>query len=396
MAQKTASDNLPVGYLRAFLTLLVVAHHSALCYMPEAPPIAVSMLSGPKWWGAFPVVDSNRWEGFSILVGFDDAFFMSAMFLLSGLFVWKSLQRKGPGQFLRDRFLRLGVPFVLAALFIAPLCYYPAYLQMRMTYGPGPEPLSYWQTWFSLGIWPAGPAWFLWVLLAYDCAAATLFALVPDAVTRLGAKIASIDRPIVLFAGLATVSAVAYIPMVEHYGPIYTYVHGPFAAQASRVFHYFVYFLAGLLIGMSGIDASLFRAGGRLSRRWLPWTAAAAVIGAIMLEVYVAMMAHPFSHLYRLVWGFAFTLSCAASTFAAIACFEHLVKHSRPVLDSLRDNAYGIYLVHIAFVTWLQYAMLTLPLPAVVKGLTVMILATLLSWGTTLALRRIPAVARII
>ena len=41
--------------------------------------------------------------------------------------------------------------------------------------------------------------------------------------------------------------------------------------------------------------------------------------------------------------------------------------------DSLRGNAYGIYLVHYAFVTWLQYALLHAPLAAMVKAALVFI-----------------------
>ena len=39
---------------------------------------------------------------------------MTLMFFISGLFVWGSLQQKGAERFLRDRLLRLGVPFVAA------------------------------------------------------------------------------------------------------------------------------------------------------------------------------------------------------------------------------------------------------------------------------------------
>lgn len=54
------------------------------------------------------MVDSQRWTGFALLASFNDIFFMALMFFLSGLFVWKSLQRKGSAYFLRDRALRLG------------------------------------------------------------------------------------------------------------------------------------------------------------------------------------------------------------------------------------------------------------------------------------------------
>src|SRR5882762_6344923 len=140
-----------IGYLRAFVTLLVLAHHSVLAYHPFAPPPQASLSAEPRLWPAFPIVDSHRWSGFSMLVGFNDAFFMSLMFFLSGLFVWNSLQRKGAGSFVRDRLLRLGVPFLVAAALLAPLAYYPAYLQ---TGGSGW--LGFWRQWFSLGNWPPG------------------------------------------------------------------------------------------------------------------------------------------------------------------------------------------------------------------------------------------------
>ncbi len=53
---------------------------------------------------------------------------MSLMFFVSGLFSWSSLRRKGASRFVRDRLLRLGIPFVFAAAIVAPLAYYPSYL----------------------------------------------------------------------------------------------------------------------------------------------------------------------------------------------------------------------------------------------------------------------------
>ena len=48
--------------LRAFVTLLVVAHHAVLAYHPYAPPPASSLTAPPMLWMAFPVVDSQRGE----------------------------------------------------------------------------------------------------------------------------------------------------------------------------------------------------------------------------------------------------------------------------------------------------------------------------------------------
>ena len=107
VSKPESSHNLPIGYLRAFITVLVLAHHAVLAYHPFAPPVPASLVTQPRWWQAFPVVDSQRWSGFALFVGFNDVVFMSLMFFLSGLFVWRSLDRKGAAGFLRDRVLKL-------------------------------------------------------------------------------------------------------------------------------------------------------------------------------------------------------------------------------------------------------------------------------------------------
>jgi len=99
VAAPQATYSLAIGYLRGFVTVLVLAHHAVLAYHPYAPPPAASLLTPPRLWGAFPVVDNQKWPGFSLFVGFNDTFFMALMFFLSGLFVWSSLRRKGTAAF---------------------------------------------------------------------------------------------------------------------------------------------------------------------------------------------------------------------------------------------------------------------------------------------------------
>ena len=69
------SYNLPIGYLRTFVTVLVLAHHSVLAYHPFARSVPSSLVTPPRWQG-FPVVDTQRWTGFSLFAGLNDVFFM--------------------------------------------------------------------------------------------------------------------------------------------------------------------------------------------------------------------------------------------------------------------------------------------------------------------------------
>jgi len=386
--------NLAIGYLRAFLTVLVLAHHSVLAYHPAAPPPPASLLAPSRWWQAFPVVDSHHWGPFGLLVGFNDMFFMSLMFLLSGLFVCQSLARKGGSAFLRDRMLRLGLPFVVAAGFVAPLAYYPSYLQS----GAIPGVAGFWHQWSSLGNWPAGPAWFIWLLLAFDCVAVLLFALMPawgQGMGRLASGAAC--RPFAFFGLLMAASAIAYIPMEFAFNAFRWASFGPFTFQTSRLLHYAVYFLAGVGIGAYRIERGLLAADGRLARQWFLWLPAAmgTFICAVTVIV-VAMSTHSATHLWELLGDFAFVVSCAATSFALLALFVRFARRRARVADSLNDNAYGMYLIHYPFVSWLQYALLKTDLPASAKGAIVFLSALALSWGVIAMMRRIPAVARVI
>jgi len=66
ISEPKAEYNVAIGYLRAFLTLLVVAHHAAIAYATFTPPVAPSLTAPPRWWPAFPIVDARKWAGASL------------------------------------------------------------------------------------------------------------------------------------------------------------------------------------------------------------------------------------------------------------------------------------------------------------------------------------------
>lgn len=400
MTTSSASNggrDLPLGNLRVCLTLLVVAHHAMLAYHPYAPPPPSSLSTAPLISLAFPVVDSVRSPVVALLVGFNDTFFMSLMFLVSGVFAWPSLQRKGGATFFRDRLLRLGMPFLVAAAILAPLAYYPTYLQAGGDSGHGSFPTQ----WLALGAWPAGPAWFLWVLLLFGGVAAMLSRLWPKWGEVLGAQVSRVaDRPVVAFLALAALSAAAYLPMAAVFGPLDWAHVGPFFIQTSRALHYLVYFLIGAGVGAAGLGRGLLAADGKLARRWPLWVLASLVAFAFAIAMVVAVMSGmakgaPSTGVLTL-GNLSFVLSCAASSFAFLALFVRFGRWSGAASASLAANAYGIYLLHYFCVSWLQLGLLQAQLPALVKAVLVFLGAVAVSWGLTAGLRRIPAVARVV
>jgi hypothetical protein len=55
-----------------------------------------------------------------------------------------------------------------------------------------------------------------------------------------------------------------------------------------------------------------------------------------------------------------------------------------------------MYLIHYPVVVWLQFALLTVALGPIVKGAIVYVGAVAFTWGTAVALRRVPMIARVL
>jgi hypothetical protein len=387
--------NLAVGYLRAFITVLVLAHHSVIAYIAGLPKPSASFTKPPYTWGAFPIMDPHNSALPGILTGFNETFFMSLMFFISGLFVWDSLKRKGAGGFVRDRIVRLGVPFAFAAAFLAPLAYYPSY---RVT-GADPSVAAYWRAWTSLSGWVSGPAWFIWVLLAFGCLAGGFYALAPRWGDSLGHLTASANtRPFAVFAKLLAISAAAYVPLVLIFGASQWLQFGPFAIQASRMLHYAVYFIAGIGVGAVGLNTSLLAPDGMLQHRWRRWAIAAPIVfiltAALTIAGYVTKGADQPG--WEIANGLAYVTCCATTSFAFMAVFVRFARRRSVIWDSLAANAYGMYLIHYVFVTWIQFALLPSDLPGLSKCVLVFLSVLALSWGSVALLRRIPVVARVL
>jgi peptidoglycan/LPS O-acetylase OafA/YrhL len=279
----------------------------------------------------------------------------------------------------------------VAAAILAPLAYYPTYLQTAHQHGFA----GFRQQWLSLGQWPAGPAWFVWVLLAFDCIAALLFLMAPHWGNALGRSIS--DKPMRFFVLLVAISAVAYIPMALIFTSFNWSSFGPFTFQTSRILHYLAYFLIGVGVGATGVDRGLLAPGEKLARRWPLWVMRALLLfGVVATLTIVTFTSHATSQVWSIAMYAAFVLSCAASCLAFLAVFSRFARSRSRLFDSFAESSYAIYLMHYAFVSWLQYALLPASLPAFAKGVIVFLGALGLSWGTAVAIRRIPALAKVV
>ena len=200
------------------------------------------------------------------------------------------------------------------------------------------------------------------------------------------------------FVGLVIASALAYVPLALAFTPSAWAAFGPFGFQLSRPLHYAVYFFAGVGLGACGIERGLFAPDGVLTRRWPQWLIAAPASLLLWMGFTALTMSGTGSPplWLQILDDLSFVLACFSNSFAVLGLVLRFAGRRLPVFDTLKRDAYGLYLVHYVFVVWLQYALLAAGLLAVVKGAIVFCSTLLLSWGTIAAVRLVPPAAQVI
>ena len=389
-----SKTSLALRNLRGFTIIMVVAFHSCIAYLGSQPLSALPFNEPPYGWLANPIIDSERWFGLDLFCAFQYVYLMHLMFLLSGLFVWPSLVRKGGRRFLYDRCLRLGAPFIFGVSLLMPLAYYPVY---RVT-AVEKSWSAFWFHWTALPFWPSGPMWFLWLLLALNIAVAALYVFAPRLIEFLGRLSAQVgEHPGRYALALITISALAYVPLAAVFQPWQWVRFGPFGFQPSFVLPYAVYFFAGVGVGAGGFARGLFAADGTLARQWVVWLAAApaAFLVWIIPTALVVSGRGPGLRGLQVIADIGFAMSSTTSCFALVALFLRFAMR-RPMLSNLSKNAYGIYLIHYVFVIWLQYVLLGTALFAIIKAAIVFLGTLTLSWITSAITSRIPLVEHLI
>jgi len=133
---------------------------------------------------------------------------------------------QGAACLVRDRLLRLGLPFAICALTVIPVAYYAISLRLD----PEISFSDFWWKTITVGPWPSAPIWFVWVLLAFDLTASLLYRLSPGwSIPINGCRLRAHERPLDFFLFMLAVTAVVYIPARVYYTPNHWFEFGPFS-----------------------------------------------------------------------------------------------------------------------------------------------------------------------
>jgi surface polysaccharide O-acyltransferase-like enzyme len=376
-----------VDYLRATITVLVVAHHSSLAYTTFANFNKEAYINSTH-----PLVDQKRWIGLDIFENFNDIFFMSLMFFIGGLFLTKSIAKKGTMAFIRDRCLRLFLPFLLIGTLSNLIAHFPSFCIAHNEL----DIKAYIIDFFTVERWPVGPPWFIWVLFLFNLLFALTYASMGKIYKSTGNQLHSLgNRPMLIFLSLAVLTWLLYVPVAYNIGAGTWTGWGPFDFQLSRILLYFGYFMAGVFIGCSDFHNGIFARDSLLVSRWRLWCISALAIYIILTisgekEILKNMVVKGIIPAFSawMIYYTVYILSCTLTCIAFITTFRARVNVPKPLLDSLAANAYLIYLIHYIFVIWTQFFLLDIDTPALIKFTIVFLNALAVSWMISIFLRR--------
>lgn len=326
------SARLPwVDHLRTFAIFLVVCMHACVTYshvgdwyfMAEHDPAMPVKLVFMFWQGHL------------------QAFFMGLLFLLAGYFAWASLARRSPGEFLRERFVRLGLPTLFYMLVVHPF--------ILLVLNPwhhdfGPK-LAWYRRFVLSGefIGESGPLWFAAALLIFSALLVAWFAAARPATAAPASPIPASAGKVLAVCVLLALATFA-IRIVQPIGVNLLNFQLCFFPQ------YVVAFTLGVCLARHGGFVELARSPVAARAGWL------GLVGGPILLLLVLVLGGPlkeggvpyFGGLHPQALGLATWEQFAgvALGLGLLAWFSRRFDRDTPRLRWLADRSFGVYVLH--------------------------------------------------
>ncbi|HEX9114480.1 MAG TPA: acyltransferase family protein [Anaerolineae bacterium] len=342
-------DNLRVG-----LVMLVIAHHVGQAYGPTG--------------GYWPIMETARAAILGAFFTVNRSFFMSLFFMISGYFTVMSFEAAGARRFVESRLLRLGLPVLWWALAMIPM-------QVLV---------------FKRAAWPVdiGHLWFIEHLLIYSLVFA-LWRVVRDRRAAAGPRGAGrlLNPPGPLpIVGLALLIALVS-GIVRTWYPIDRWVilFGFLKVAWADVPRDLAFFIAGLLAYRNEwfrtfpARAGLAWLGVGLAASLL-WVAYASGLMGAPLPWTVVSASLPFQ-----IWE---GVLCCGLGIGLTVLFRERLNRGGRLTRAMGQAQYAAYIWHVPIVLLCQLAVLSLPLPPLVKFGLVTVAAIPLSFLFARLVRR--------
>lgn len=318
---------------------------------------------------------------YPILTAVNQSYFMGFFFLIAGYFTPTSLARKGSGAFIRDRFVRLGIPLVIFAAILSPLTIGFAQLIKGESFFGG----FYWI--FVMGHYECGPMWFVQALLIFSLLYVAWARFVPFRQSEAGRE-APLPKCVVLLAWCVVTGLVAF---------------------TLRQFIHTGVNIAGMQIGYFATYVVLFYTGCRAARdRWLervewrnamPWIVAASLAIAFLP---IAIINCPdgslwsggmniFAYIYAVwepvvAWGMILGILWASRKY---------LSETNRFLKHLARCSFAVFVIHAPVLVGVTLLFHGWEASSILKWLVVGSLSCVVSWLVASVIVRIPGLRKV-
>lgn len=367
-----------IDHLRVLLTILVILHHTSITYGGEG-----------SWYYTEATGDglTPTTAILSLFTGINQAYFMGFFFLISGYFTPGSYERKGVVKFLKERFIRLGIPLLVYIFVIGPALIYalePA----------GKE--SFWSFYanqiLTLRLVNWGPLWFAEALLYMAVAYALARSLdsrgvVPDK----REEPFPVHRSILLsafFVGSASFLVRLVMPVGEEI--------------LGMQLGYFVSYIFLFAFGIAAYRRNWFQQlPAQTAKRWLrvslctiPILPVSVVLGDIIGPP-GAMINGGFSWL-AIMYAFWEPFVAFGIIMSLICWFRDRFNTTNPWLKRMADTAFTVYIIHPPVVVGVSYMMRGLAFPGLLKFIIAGTAAAALCFVIAALIRKLSLAVRVL
>lgn len=344
--------------IRYLMIIFVIVLHAAASY-------AIT-----EWWYVYDAKANTII--FSFMMSFIDIFAMPVLFFIAGYFALPNIEKKGTIVFLKDKFTRLGIPWLICVIFVAPVMdyinhYTHGYVYSSLNYG------QFWLQWlqraidFQTGFFTSPMQfnqfayWFISLLLFFFIIFSLIYTLKKrlfPSVSFLSAKTHSAKTMllIMLSAGLlCTVTGVLVAVIPFPYPDPWIIVGNILQFQLWRLFVYMIFFALGVWACGRGWFVKVNFPGQPVF--WIS-------ICAVLCFGYVIITNHLMANMTdkRLFLTFVFVRSFLRVIFLIVFISFALRYWNRPhwINETLASNSYNIYLVHQPIVIVFQLLLVNL------------------------------------
>jgi peptidoglycan/LPS O-acetylase OafA/YrhL len=365
--------NASIDHIRVFLTALVIMHHAAITFGAPGGWYRMEMTYDglPTWLKVF----------YPIVTAVNQSYFMGFFFLLAGYFTPTSLVRKGTGAFLRDRFVRLGIPLAIYAGFLSPVTIGFAQLMKGESFFGG----FYWI--YVMGNYECGPMWFVQALLIFSLLYILWAWFMPFRQSAPGQE-AQLPRRVVLLAWCVGTGLAAFV--------IRQFIH-----TGVNIF--------GMQIGYFATYVVLFYTGCRAARdRWLervewryamPWIVAASLAIAFLPIAIIRCKdgslwsggMNVFAYFYAVwepvvAWGMILGILWASRTYLA---------ETNRFLQHLARCSFAVFVIHAPVLVGVTLLFHGWNGGSFAKWLVVGLVSCVVSWLVATVIVRIPGLRKV-